>query len=550
MFSAVPPARLTIALGLLLAVLVLGGPVPGAARADGIPAKPEVLPTASESVEGDSPRACVADFLSLCHRGRCAEAAKYLDVLPARIAEGPELARRLVAVLDRRVWIDLEDLSPRSEGKLDDRLPRDTDEVARLSTDASLISSIRIARRESPEGARWLFTRGTVEQINRFYDTLEDRWLRENLPEPLLRPGPRGLLWWQWLALPLLALAGFAFGRGFALLARKLIGPLVARTRTPFDDEMLVRLRGPLTMIGALLAVQLLIPALDLYRPAVEFLRHVVRAGVLAALFWILLRTVDIGAQLIRGSPWAKANPTKVGMLPLGVRLAQLGVLSVAAIAVLSELGFQVASLLAGLGIGGLALALAARKTMENLFGSMSITIDQPFAVGDVVKIEEIIGTVEAVGLRSTRVRTLERTLVAFPNGQLADQRIENLSARDRIRMAATLGLVYATTAAQMRSVLLGAETYLKGHGRVAQDSLSVRFARLGDASLDVDVIAYFLTADWNEFLTLRQEALLQLLEIVEKAGTQLAYPTQEVHLVTRPESPATAQKVFPAAQS
>jgi MscS family membrane protein len=201
-------------------------------------------------------------------------------------------------------------------------------------------------------------------------------------------------------------------------------------------------------------------------------------------------------------------------------------------ISFLGAIGLPIASLLAGLGIGGIALALAAQKTVENLFGSISIGIDQPFRVGDFITVENVVGTVESIGLRSTRVRTLDRTLVTIPNGKLADLRIESFAERDRIRFLCVLGLTRETRAAAVREVLESARTCLREHPKVWPD-LSVSLVRVTDVSLDVEISAWFSTTDFSEFLRIREEMLLALLEIVERAGTELAYPTRK--LLTRP---------------
>jgi MscS family membrane protein len=205
----------------------------------------------------------------------------------------------------------------------------------------------------------------------------------------------------------------------------------------------------------------------------------------------------------------------------------------VALVAFLAELGYPVASLVAGLGIGGLALALAAQKTVENLFGAFSIGADQPFREGDFVRIEDFVGTVEAIGLRSTRFRTLDRTLITIPNGKLADMRLESLTERDRMRLACTIGLVYGTTTSQMKTVLAGLERVLRAHPRIWPDAVVVRFKEFGDSSLNIEVMAWFQTSVWSEFQLMRQDILLQFMDVVEKAGSSFAFPTRTVHLVT-----------------
>jgi len=152
--------------------------------------------------------------------------------------------------------------------------------------------------------------------------------------------------------------------------------------------------------------------------------------------------------------------------------MSKVAVLILAVIALLSAWGYSVASLLAGLGIGGLAVALAAQKTVENLFGAFSIGVDQPFREGDFVKVEDFVGTVEVIGLRSTKIRTLDRTLITLPNGKLSDMRLESFAARDRIRLACSLGLVYETTTAQMRQVLAELEKRLRAHPKIWPDAV------------------------------------------------------------------------------
>jgi MscS family membrane protein len=201
------------------------------------------------------------------------------------------------------------------------------------------------------------------------------------------------------------------------------------------------------------------------------------------------------------------------------------------------ELGYPAASVLAGLGIGGLALALAAQKTVENLFGSVSLAADEAIRIGDSVKIDNLQGTVEGIGLRSTRVRTPDRTLVTIPNGLLAGQRIESLTARDRMRLACTLGLAYGTSSAQVRQVLADCERILRAQPKLWPHDLSVRFKELSGSSLDVEIGAWFETT-WEEFTLIRQEVLLQFLEAVEGAGTRLASPAQTINVVTAPVAP------------
>ena len=495
--------------------------------------------TKAQAVAQDSPRASLASFLELCRQGNYDAAARYLWLDPSQAGRGAELARRLKAVLDRHLWFDLSDISPDSAGDITDGLPAGVDELGSISVRGSVTQPVRMIRRETDTGASWVFSQATVSRIDAWYTKLQDRWIIDHLPEPLLRPGPRELLWWQWLALPLLALLSWALGFVFGRLTRALLTPLVKRTSAHWDDDILLRIGAPLTLAWMLAVAAMLLPWLGLYQPAEQFMLQLLRVLALATFFWALARCVDMAVSVTASSSWGSAHPASGALLSLTGRIAKVGILAVAAIALLSALGYPVASLLAGLGIGGLALALAAQKTVENLFGAFSITVDQPFRTGDFVRIEDFVGTVELIGLRSTRVRTLDRTLVSIPNGKLADMRLESFAARDRIRLACTLGVEYGTTAAQMRQIIAGFERVLREHPKIWPDAVIVFFTAFADSSLNIDVMAWFQTSDWNEFQAIRQEVLLSFMHVVEEAGSSFAFPTRTLHLVSDAQAPA-----------
>jgi MscS family membrane protein len=196
----------------------------------------------------------------------------------------------------------------------------------------------------------------------------------------------------------------------------------------------------------------------------------------------------------------------------------------------LSHFGVNPTAALAGLGVGGIAVALAAQKTLENVIGGVSIIFDQAVRVGDSLKFAEMQGTVEDIGLRSTRIRTPDRTVVSVPNGQIANASLENISIRDKFWFHPNLSLRWETTASQMRSVLEALNNLLAQQPHIERDSIRVRFLRFGTSSLDVEVFAYFFARDWGHFLQIQQELLLQIMEIVQAAGTQMALQSHVVY--------------------
>jgi MscS family membrane protein len=221
--------------------------------------------------------------------------------------------------------------------------------------------------------------------------------------------------------------------------------------------------------------------------------------------------------------------PQKLFVLRLADALAlvKLAILLLALAAVLSDWGYNATTIIAGLGVGSIALALAAKKTIENFFGSVSVISDRPVSVGDYCRFGDRSGTVEDIGLRSTRIRTADRTLVSVPNAQFSSMTLENFAVRDKMLFHLTLNLRRDTTPDQVRSLLDAIARVLAGHPEVETGALPVRFVGVGTYSLDVEISVYVLTRDGDKFLQLQQDLLLQILDAVEHAGTALALPTQ-----------------------
>ena len=527
------PGRLLLLLLLAIAASCDAHPV----YAQAVQAADSASRVRDEAEGGDpgSPRASLEAYLRLARAGDFVAAARYLDLADSLAGHGPTLARELKAVLDRHVWFDLAEVSGAASGDTTDGLPRGSEQVAVIRGSDGAPLPVRLTRTEDEGEVRWRFSRATVGRVPGWYAALGDRWIREHLPAPLLRPGPFEILWWQWLALPLLLVVALAAGTLLGRGAHAALARAARRTSSEWDDVALERLSGPVGIICVIAVAAALVPVLGLYPPAQRGAFVVLRAAFFVAFFWALWRVVDVIRDVVARTRWALRAPSSRSLVPLGARVAKVVVFAIAAVAVLSLLGYPVASLVAGLGLGGLALALAAQKTVENLFGAFSIGVDQPFREGDFVKIEDFVGTVEAIGLRSTSFRTLDRTLVSIPNGRLADMRLESFTARDRLRLATVIGLVYGTRAAQLREVLDGFERVLRAHPRIWPDAVVVRFQQFAASSLDIEVMAWFQTADWSEFQMIRQEILIEFMHVVERAGTSFAFPTQTVHLVPPP---------------
>ena len=549
-----------LALFALLLLVGLGVATPSPAQVPAAEPPPSSEAPAEErepetkDVAPDSPRASLRAYLDAARAGDWDEAARYLQLPDEPHAGGPALAERLKAVLDHHLWFDLEEVSPDSGGDRDDGLSPDLEQVGDIPIGDDRIEPVRLVRTSDDRGAFWAFSRATVARVDDWYARLDDRWIRDLLTDAgldvLLLPGPWDILWWQWIALPLLVVVAWALGRLLGAFTRKVFGRAFARTRATWDDALLQRVGAPLTFAWGLLVFYAAMPSLDLTPPAERLINALLSAGAVIVVFWAMWRSVDVFVTVLLSLPSAAESPSARSLLVVGANVGKGVIAGAGVVATLAAFGYPVATLVAGLGIGGLALAFGAQKTVENLFGSISLAVDQPFRVGDFVKVQDFVGNVESIGLRSTRFRTLDRTVVSIPNGQVADMRLESFSARDRMRLATTIGVEYGTTHAQMSEVLEGFERVLREHPKIWPDAMVVKFKEFGASSLDIEIMAWFQVPTWADFQLCRQEALLGFMKVVEDAGTAFAFPTRTVHLVAEtPPVPEGAQRPVDAAR-
>ncbi len=215
----------------------------------------------------------------------------------------------------------------------------------------------------------------------------------------------------------------------------------------------------------------------------------------------------------------------------LGERILKAVIFALGVLAILGNLGFNMSTALAGLGIGGLAIGFGAQKTIENLFGGVSVLADEVFRVGDVCRFGDRTGVVEDIGLRSTRIRTEDRTLLAIPNGTVATINLENFSRRDKILLKTNLGLRPESKADHVRFVVAGIRKLLYSHPKVETQTVRVRLTDIAGSSLNVEVVSYILTRDFNEFSAVREDLLLRMMDVVEDAGGSLALPSQTLYI-------------------
>ncbi len=348
-------------------------------------------------------------------------------------------------------------------------------------------------------------------------------WI-QSLPASLRAPLAEQASWkWIGLALILLVLALFLWSAYRLSQLGSAEHPFL-RALAQFAMPASVLVATPVVAYFALVQLNLIGSvgsAIELAATAVMFL-----AGA-----WMAWRLAPVVAEAIIASPSIPHESIDAHLIRVSARL--LGIVGgMALLAVGADrLGVPVYGIVAGLGVGGLAIALAAQPTIENLLGGLSLFADKPVRVGDVCKYGDAVGTVEAIGIRSTRIRGADRTLTTIPNAALAKMPIVNFTRRDQMLIQTVIGLRYETSPEQLRYVLVKLRELLLGHPRVHPDPARARLIGFGANSLDIEVFAYVVTTDWSEFLGIREDILLRVMDIVDQGGTAFASPSQTLYL-------------------
>lgn len=313
-------------------------------------------------------------------------------------------------------------------------------------------------------------------------------------------------------AAALLVVVALALGVGAGWALRRLLAALARRTPGDGDDHLVVTLRGPLELALAAYAARELEP---------RFTHEAVDLGVATGLLlavagtWWGLRAADRLGGVLQSAAKGQGREALAAAVPLGVKVLRFFALFAGGALVLSALGVEVGSVLAGLGLGGVALAFAAQKTVENLFGAVALAVDQPFHVGDFVRLGDVVGLVETIGLRSTRVRTLDRTVVSLPNAKVADGPIENYSLRDRGRLNVVVALPPDTPAPGLGTACAVLEARLAGEGL---EGVTVRVTAVTAVAVEVTVSAPFGNTDPEVLGLRRHDVLLAALGALRRA--------------------------------
>jgi MscS family membrane protein len=492
---------------------------------------PKPAQNQQDPLNRDTPESSVFSFLEACHAKNFAQAWRYLDLrgLPEnkRTQDGPQLAQQLEQVLDRDPRFDVASLSREPGGDDKDGLADDRELVDTFTVDGKQ-QQLLLERATLHSGLRvWLFAPESMGLIPKLAAISSSSPIDKYLPPQLVNYKPMDTSLWRWIAMVLLAVVLAALSRWISRLALFIGAVLVKWTRVHLDDNVLDSFAGPFQLLFPAAMFRAAIPALGLSALLRLGLQRFCELLLIVGIAWLCVRIVDAFITGLRPVLEARKSSFSYASLSLASRILKLTVLVFAFTALLSDWGYNTSTILAGLGVGGIAIALAAQKTIENLFGGVSVISDRPVRVGDYCKFGDRSGTVEDIGLRSTRIRTIDRTLVSVPNGNFAAMTLENFNQRDKMLFHITLNLRRDTTPEQVRAVLESVGRTLTTHSKIEGGAIPVRFVGIGSYSLDLEVFVYILTRDGDEFLRIQQELLLTILDEVAAAGTALALPTQ-----------------------
>ena len=498
----------------------------------------------------ETPRGTVIGFIRAAQSENYDIAVQYFE--PRRragVEPEQELAKELFAILNARFRGSLDSITNDPMGRQEGGPPRE--QVIEGGTGGLSESfPLYLVHTEVARGAKvWLISRLTLDQVPEVYDSLRFPQLEKRLPKFLVKTRLLGMPLWQWIAIVLFAPVALLLGWLAAMLLRFCSQRIRRALGLATPTEPLRRF-GPAAVLGAVIIhyyFVYLIEASILYR---QYYRNLLLILLAFAIYWAITRlnywlSLRMWNQLTNRGMYAERS-----LVSLTRRVLDVVIFFLIALLVFKNiLDWNLTAALAGLGIGGLAIGLGAQKTFENMMGGISILTDRAVLVGDACRIGDQRGIVEDIGLRSTKLRTEERTLVSIPNGTVATATLENFRLRDKILFRQTVRLRYDLAPDHVRYVIEQLREVLVQHPKVEAASARVRLLKLGENAIEVEIYAYILTREYREFLGVQEELILQAMDVLESSGAAVALPTQTT-MVTRdawidPQKAAAAQKAM-----
>jgi len=483
-----------------------------------------------DALERGNPRSSIIGFLSASSEFNWVKAAEYLDLrnLPPEVERvgGPELARQFNHVVSRSVWLDRLSVSDSPEGLQGDDLPAWRDELMTINGEDGEVQ-ILMQRVPRVDGVMiWKLSNRSVALIPELYDLYSYSPGVEKVrswfpPEASFL----GLEAFKWFILILIALVCWPVYR--------LIGILLARLFSSPEKKIYPLIRkiftGPVVLIGILITLSIVVERLGVG----AYAQRILRAQTLntVAIVWALWAVVN----LVKSYQQEKLNkldrPGAARLMQPLTTLVKIVIFVFGLLFWLNNIGVNITTVLAGLGVGGLAVALALQKPIEDMMGALTIFSQASMRVGDFCRYGTEMGIVEDIGLRTTRLRTLTNTIVSVPNARIASVEVENLSYRTKIRYWPTLRLRYDTTTEQMRTIMDRITEVLEQNEQVYEDPLRVRFTDFDSDAILIKVHSFVKTTDFTEFLGIAEDINFQIMEIVKSAGASFALPGRAIYM-------------------
>lgn len=441
--------------------------------------------------------------------------------------EESELAEQLLTLLNHKFAGPLDFVSRDPQGRLDDGLPEDQEKVSGVLGTTDEFPTF-LVRREDEQGRKlWYFSRTTLNSVPGAYESLQFPTFEKHIPEVLVQHRWLSVPLWQWIAMLLFIPASLLIGRLLTLFFELCLRQYrKARHRPVLPSSPFFSL-GPGTFAYAILIHYWFVSSIGtslLYR---LYYRRVIWILLAIAFYWILTQITRAISARIGASFTSRGMLAERSIVSLLRRFVEVMIFMFVTLFVLHGLGMDVSTALAGVGIGGLALGLGAQKTFENMFGGVSILFDKVIQVGDPCRINNQVGTVEDIGLRSTRLRTTERTLLTIPNGTMATATIENLRFRDKFLCQQTIRLRYDLSPDHVRFILGEIRQLFVDDPKVEDSTSRVQFVRFADYALEMEIYVYILEPDYVTYLKSQEALLLRVMEKLEKYGVVVALPTQ-----------------------
>lgn len=501
---------------LSIALLVCSGTV-----ATALAAAPAAPPPQS------TPRSVATSFLEACSGGDYPKAAQYLDLrrIPSHLQaqQGPELARKLEAVLNSDSSFSVIKLSNKPEGDLADDPDPNREHAAQISQDGRSVN-LDLERVTLKPGTQpvWLFSQDTLAALPALQVTSLSSAVQSYLPRFLVSNTLLETPLWKWGALVILLLLLVSFSRLIDHLLRFLLKFPERRYQHLVPVPWLEAVVQPLRVILCLAVLRVGLGFINPSAIARLYIGRLIELILVWSIAWCMIRLVSLFLGHVERNLRAPQQLAERSMLRLGRRAANLTIVVFAILLVLENWGYNTATLIAGLGVGGIAVALAAQQSIANVFGGVSLIGDQPIRIGEFGKFGDMLGVVEDIGMRSTRVRTLNRTLVSVPNANFAGLNLENYSVRDKILFNPVFQVKRNTGDSQLRTLMESLGKMLAERKDVELVPTPARLTGLSAAAYSLELFCYVRTADNDEFYKIQSELLVSINRAFTEAGIEI----------------------------